>query len=82
MEFKRVPLLPALLPLTAAVAMALSSTCAQAQSLVELYDAARNYDATFVGAKSQFEANLAKANQTLGGILPNIALTASVTHTH
>lgn len=82
MKFKRVPLLPALLPLTAAVAMALSSTCAQAQSLVELYDAARNYDATFVGAKSQFEANLAKANQTLGGILPNIALTATVTHTH
>ena len=66
------------LPLTAAVALAFASS-AQAQSLVEMYDAARGYDAGFVSAKAQFEANLAKANQTLGGILPNIALSASAT---
>ncbi len=68
------------LPLTAAVVLAFA-TNAQAQSLVEMFDAARDYDAGFISAKAQFEANLAKANQTLGGILPNIALTASVSRT-
>ncbi len=60
--------------------MAFAST-AQAQSLQELYEAARNYDAGFVSAKSLFEANLAKANQALGAILPNIALSSSVSRT-
>jgi len=69
------------LPLTAAVAFA-CATSAQAQSLVEMYEAARGYDASFISAKAQFEANLAKANQTLGGILPNIALSASATRTN
>ncbi len=64
------------LPLTAAVVLAFA-TNAQAQSLVEMYDAARGYDAGFISAKAQFEANLAKANQTLGGILPNIAMSVS-----
>ena len=68
------------LPLTAAVALAFASN-AQAQSLVEMYEAARGYDAGFISAKAQFEANLAKANQTLGGILPNIALSATVSRT-
>jgi outer membrane protein len=65
------------LPLTAAVMMAFASN-AQAQSLVEMYEAARGYDAGFISAKAQFEANLARANQALGGILPNIAV--SVNH--
>ena len=69
------------LPLVASVAMAFAATSAQAQSLQELYDAARGYDAGFISAKAQFEANLAKANQALGGILPNIALTGSVSRT-
>jgi len=69
------------LPLTAAVALAFA-TSAQAQSLVEMYEAARGYDAGFISAKAQFEANLAKANQTLGGILPNIALSASASRTY
>jgi outer membrane protein len=50
---------------------------AQAQSLVEMYEAARGYDAGFISAKAQFEANLARANQALGGILPNIAVSVS-----
>ena len=82
MTSKRVSSFPRLRPLTVAVALLWGSAGAQAQSLVELYDAARNYDAGFISAKSLFEANLAKANQTLGGILPNIALTATVTRTH
>jgi len=68
------------LPLTTAVVLAFASN-AHAQSLVEMFDAARGYDAGFISAKAQFEANLAKANQALGGILPNIALTASATRT-
>jgi outer membrane protein len=68
------------LPLAAAVAMAFAGS-AQAQSLMEMYNAARGYDASFISAKAQFEANLAKANQTLGGILTNIALSASASRT-
>jgi len=69
------------LPLTAALVLAFAPH-AQAQSLMEMYDAARGYDAGFISAKAQFEANLAKANQALGGILPNIALSASATRTN
>ncbi len=68
------------LPLTAAVMMAFASN-AQAQSLVEMYEAARGYDAGFISAKAQFEANLARANQALGGILPNIAVSVSQVRT-
>lgn len=69
------------LPLAAALTFAFAPA-AQAQSLVELYETARGYDASYISAKSQYEANLAKANQTLGGILPNIALSASATRTY
>jgi outer membrane protein len=68
------------LPLTAAVMLAFASN-AHAQSLVEMYEAARGYDAGFISAKAQFEANLARANQALGGILPNIAVSVSHTKT-
>ncbi len=68
------------LPLTAAVMLAFASH-AHAQSLVEMYEAARGYDAGFISAKAQFEANLARANQALGGILPNIAVSVSHTKT-
>ncbi len=69
------------LPLAAAMTCAFAP-CVQAQSLVELYDAARSYDASYMAAKSLYEANLAKANQTLGGVLPNIALSASASRTY
>lgn len=69
------------LPLAAAMAFALAPS-AHAQSLVELYDAARGYDAGYMSAKSLYEANLAKANQTLGGVLPSIALSASASRTY
>ena len=70
-------------PIPIALAVILSfSARVQAQSLVELFEVARGYDATFIAAKAQYEANLAKANQTLGGILPNIAMTTSATRTN
>ncbi len=68
------------LPVVAFMAMALAPA-AQAQSLQAMYDAARGHDASFISAKAQFEANLAKANQALGGVLPNIALSASASRT-
>ncbi len=68
------------LPLAAAVILAFASN-AQAQSSVEMYEAARGYDAGFISAKAQFEANLARANQALGGILPNIAVSVSQVRT-
>ena len=81
MKHPRASLLSRLLPLAAA-ALALCGPHAHAQSLLALYESARGYDASFVGAKAQFEANLAKANQALGGILPNIALSTTATRTY
>jgi len=69
------------LPVAAAMTLAFTP-CAHAQSLIELYDAARGYDASYMSAKSLYDANLAKANQTLGGVLPNIALSASASRTY
>ncbi len=69
-----------ILPVTAAVVLAFAPH-AQAQNLVEMYDAARGYDAGFISAKSLYEANLARANQALGGILPNISASVSRTKT-
>ena len=66
--------LPLSLALTAAFALP-----AQAQSLVELYDAARGHDALYQSAKSQYEATLAKAEQSRALILPtaNLGIVAS-----
>jgi outer membrane protein len=49
---------------------------AQAQSLVELYESARGFDASYLSAKLQYEANLARAEQTRSGILPTANLTS------
>ncbi|MDZ7920178.1 TolC family outer membrane protein [Rhodoferax sp.] len=51
----------------------------QAQSLVDLYTAARGFDASYQSAKSQFDATLAKSAQARAAILPtaNFALGAS-----
>jgi outer membrane protein len=69
------------LPIALAVVLSFSSNV-QAQSLIDLYELARGYDASFISAKAQYEANLAKANQTLGGILPNISLGSTATRTN
>ena len=49
---------------------------AQAQSLVELYEAARGYDATFLSARSAYEASLARAEQARAGLRPQAGLSA------
>ncbi len=50
---------------------------AQAQSLVDLYEAARGHDAGYQSARAQYEANLAKAAQARAGLLPSAGLTAN-----
>ncbi len=62
---------------TLAVMLALgSASAAQAQSLVELYESARGYDATFLSARSAYDASLAKAEQARAGLRPQAGLSA------
>lgn len=72
---------PALTRLSLALALALGATGAQAQSLVDLYEAARGYDTTLQAAKAQYEANLAKAEQARAGLRPQAGLAAGVNGT-
>lgn len=58
-----------------ALMMALGLTgAAQAQSLVDLYAAARDFDATYQSAKAQNDANLYKADQTIALVLPKVGI--------
>lgn len=56
------------------------STSTQAQSLVELYESAKAYDANYQGAKAQFQANKYKADESLAGLLPSISLSTTDQH--
>jgi len=49
-----------------------------AQSLIELYDAARASDATYQSARAQYDANLARSDQAKAAILPAANLTVGV----
>jgi outer membrane protein len=69
-----------LLPLTLALGAALALP-AQAQSLLDLYESARSYDATYQSAKAQYEANLYKADQAKANLLPTVGLAASASST-
>jgi outer membrane protein len=62
------------------IGIALSSTV-QAQSLIEIYDMAKGYDAAYQSAKSQFQANLAKADQGKANLLPTAGLSGGATRT-
>lgn len=67
-----------LLPVTAALATAFAAP-ARAENLVQLYESARAYDATWQSAKAQYDANLYRAEQSKAGILPSANLAAGVT---
>jgi outer membrane protein len=71
-----------LLPLAAALAAALATAPAGAQSLQQLYESARAYDASWQAAKAQYDANLARAAQSRAGILPQANLASSFARTH
>lgn len=74
---------PVIAPLSMAIALALMAVAqqAQAQSLVELYESARAFDATYQSARLQYDANLARAEQAKAGILPTAGLAAGVSRT-
>lgn len=69
-----------LLPLTLAIGATLALPV-RAQSLMDLYEAARGHDAAYQSAKSQYEANLAKADQAKAALLPTVNLTAGASST-
>ncbi|MEK7346294.1 MAG: TolC family outer membrane protein [Pseudomonadota bacterium] len=69
-----------ILPLTLALTAVLTGT-AQAQSLVQLYEAAKGYDASFKAAQSQYQANLAKAEQAKALLRPTAGLGATASET-
>ena len=68
-----------LLPLALLGATLAPLAQAQAQSLMDLYGAARGFDASYQSAKSLYEANLAKAEQAKALLLPtaNFAMGAN-----
>ena len=67
-----------LLPLTAAMGLVLAGP-ARAEGLLELYEAARAYDANWQSARAQYDANVARAEQSRAGILPQAAVSAGLT---
>jgi outer membrane protein len=69
------------LALLCATLIASWGPAAQAQSLIELYESARGYDAGYLSAKLQFEASLASAEQGKAGMRPSANLSAGVTYT-
>ena len=66
-----------LLPLFVAVSAALALPV-QAQSLVDLYESARGFDASYQSARSLYDATLARADQAKSAILPTAGLAAGV----
>ncbi|MDM0104237.1 TolC family outer membrane protein [Variovorax sp. J22R24] len=75
---------PRPLPLSAALATVFAAAIAlpaHGQSLIELYDSARSYDATYQGARAQYDASLARAAQAKAGILPSVGLSANASAT-
>ncbi|MBA2674585.1 TolC family outer membrane protein [Ramlibacter sp.] len=71
-----------LLPLSLALGAAFAGLPARAQSLVELYDAARVYDANWQSAKSQYDASVFRAEQAKAGLLPSANLSVGVSRSH
>jgi len=52
-----------------------------AQNLITLYEAASGYDATYQSALSAYDATIARAAQAKAGLLPQVGLSASASHT-
>ncbi len=79
MTRQRFPFSLRMLPL---LMLASVTSSVQAQSLVDLYTAARGYDATYQSARSQAEATLAKADQAQAAMLPTVGLSAGISQTN
>lgn len=72
--------LPRPLPLAFALATLFGGS-AQAQNLVQMYEAARGYDASYQSALAQYTASVAKADQATSGILPSVGIGAGYSGT-
>ncbi len=59
-----------------AAMLAFAAAGAQAQNLVELFEAARGFDASYLSARSLHDAELARAEQARAGLLPQAGLSA------
>jgi outer membrane protein len=70
-----------LLPLSLALGVVLAVP-ARAQSLVDLFESARGFDASYQSAKSQYEANLYKAEQARAAILPSAGFAMNANRTN
>lgn len=73
---------PLLLTLALSTFLAVGAPAAQAQNLLELYQSARDYDATYQSSRSLYLANQAKAEQARAGILPSAGLAAGISRTN
>jgi outer membrane protein len=65
--------------LIGAAVSGLLSTPAWSQSLIDLYNMAKGYDAAFQSAKSLYEANRYRADQGLAQIMPTVGLGLTAT---
>jgi outer membrane protein len=82
MTLTRRPTLPraaGLKPLALALALGFAASAAQAQSLKELYEAARGYDATYLSARALADSAQYRADQAGALRLPTVGLQASST---
>lgn len=69
------------LHLSLALAWAIAGS-AQAQSLLQMYEAAKGHDATYAAARAQAEATQAKAAQAKAALLPTVGASLSQTKTN
>jgi outer membrane protein len=68
---------PSLRPLVAAAVLALgAASSAQAQSLIELFQAARDHDANYLSAVANAKATRSRGNQAWSGVLPQVGFSA------
>ena len=70
--------------LTACVLTALlaCSPAVQAQSLIELYQSARAFDASYQSSRLQFDANVFRAEQARAGLLPSAGLGGGISRSN
>jgi outer membrane protein len=66
----------------ALAACAMFTLPAQAQNLVDLYEAARGFDSAFQSAKAQLDANQYKVDQARAAYAPKLGLAAGVNSTY
>ena len=68
---------PSLRPLVAAAVLALgAASSAQAQSLLEVFQAARDHDANYLSAVANAKATRSRGKQAWAGVLPQVAFSA------